>query len=391
MRYDHKIMKYNELNFEQGPIRPPSEAGSLLLRVTRNCPWNRCAFCSTYKGKKFSRRPVEEILADIDKMASIYKEIKQISWRIGDGGEFTNRVINSVFKDHNLPDSFRSVAYWIASGGETIFLQDANSLMLSTDSLIEILNHIRRNFPQVIRVTSYARASTLKQKTVDEYIRLKECGMSRLHVGMESGSDRVLKLIDKGCKSEQMVEGGNRVVEAGISLCLYVIPGIGGVELSEDHTRETARVINVVNPSFVRLRSLYVRPNTTLASMVEQGKFTTPDEDQVVMEIRDIVERLVNVTTTIVSDHVLNLLEEVEGKLPEEKEKILAVIDQYLKLPDEERLMYQLGRRGGAFRSVNDLYRPGVLSRLEAAKREIEKDMPGGIPDYIQAIKKRFV
>lgn len=384
-------MKYNELNFEQGPIRPPSEAGSLLLRVTRNCPWNRCAFCSTYKGKKFSRRPVEEILADIDKMASIFNEIKQISWQAGDGGEFTNRVISAVFKDQNLPDSFRSVAYWIASGGETIFLQDANSLMLSTDSLIEILNHIRRNFPQVIRVTSYARASTLKQKTVDEYIRLKECGLARLHVGMESGSDRVLKLIDKGCKSEQMVDGGKRIVEAGISLCLYVIPGIGGVELSEDHTRETARVINVVNPAFVRFRSLYVRPHTTLATMAEQGKFTAPDEDQVVMEIRDIVERLVNVTTTIVSDHVLNLLEEVEGKLPGDKERILAVIDRYLELPDEERLMYQLGRRGGAFRSVNDLYEPGVRSRLEAAKREIEKDMPGGIPEYIKAIKKRFV
>ncbi len=111
---------------------------------------------------------------------------------MGDAGEFTNRVISSVFKDASLPDSFRSVAYWIASGGETIFLQDANSLMLSTDSLIEILNRIRRNFPHVIRVTSYARASTLKQKTVDQYIRLRECGLSRLHVGMESGSDRVL-------------------------------------------------------------------------------------------------------------------------------------------------------------------------------------------------------
>jgi radical SAM superfamily enzyme len=384
-------MKNTELNFEQGPIRPPSEAGSLLLRVTRNCPWNRCAFCSTYKGKKFSRRPIEEILADIDTMATIYNEIKNISWTMGDVGEFTNRVISSVFKDASLSDSFRSVAYWIASGGETIFLQDANSLMLSTDSLIEILNRIRRNFPQVIRVTSYARASTLKQKTVDQYIRLKECGLSRLHVGMESGSDRVLKLIDKGCKSEHLIEGGKRVVEAGISLSLYVIPGIGGVELSEEHTRETAQVINEVNPSFVRFRSLYVRPNTTLERMRSQCKFNPPEEDHIVMEIRDIIDRLYNITTTIVSDHVLNLLEEVEGKLPEDKEKILAVIDQYLNLSDEERLMYQLGRRGGAFRSVNDLYEPGVRTRLEMAKKEIEKDLPGGIPEYIQAIKKRFV
>ncbi|MCX5871690.1 MAG: radical SAM protein [Deltaproteobacteria bacterium] len=380
-----------ELAFEQGPIRPPSEAGSLLLRVTRNCPWNRCAFCSTYKGKKFSRRPVEEILKDIDSMAAIYNEIKEISWKMGDAGEFTNRVISSVFRDATIPDSFRSVAYWIASGGETVFLQDANSLMLSTDSLIEILNHIRKNFPQVLRVTSYARASTLKLKTVDEYIRLKECGLTRLHVGMESGSDKVLKLIDKGCKSEQLLEGGKRVVEAEISLSLYVIPGIGGVELSEDHTHETARVINGVNPAFVRFRSLYVRHNTPLAEMTKQGLFNPPDEDRIVTEIRDIIQRLENITTTIASDHILNLLEEVEGKLPEDKEKMLAVIHRYLNLPYEERLMFQLGRRGGALRSLDDIYEPGVRSRLEAAKREIEKDLPGGIPEYIQAIKKRFV
>jgi hypothetical protein len=384
-------MKKEELDFEQGPIRPPSEAGSLLLRVTRNCPWNRCAFCSTYKGKKFSRRTVAEVLKDIDAVAEICREIKEISWKMGESGEFTNNVISSVFKDSRLPDSFRSVAYWIASGGETIFLQDANSLMLSTDSLIEILNHIRSRFRHVLRVTSYARASTLKSKTVDEYIRLRECGLSRLHVGMESGSDKVLSLIDKGCKSEQLLEGGKRAVQAGISLCLYVIPGIGGLELSGDHTRETARVINGVNPAYVRFRSLYVRYNTPLAEMVDQGKFVPPDEDHIVREIRDIIDRLENVTTTIVSDHVLNLLEEVEGKLPEDKPKILAVIDRYLNLSEADRLMFQLGRRGGAFRTIDDLFEPGVRSRLEAAKLQIENELPGGIPEYIQAIKRRFV
>ena len=366
-------MKKSKLDFEQGPIRPPSEAGSLLLRVTRNCPWNRCAFCSTYKGKKFSRRPIEEILTDIDTMATIYNEIKKISWTMGDAGQFTNRVISSVFKDSVLPDAFRSVAYWIASGGETIFLQDANSLMLSTASLIEILNHIRRNFPQVIRVTSYARASTLKQKTVDEYIRLKECGLSRLHVGMESGSDRVLKLIDKGCKSEQLIEGGKRVVDAGISLSLYVIPGIGGLELSEDHTSETAQAINAVNPTFVRFRSLYVRANTALEQMKAQGKFNPPDEDHIVMEIRDIVDRLHNITTTIVSDHVLNLLEEVEGKLPEDKKKILEVIDQYLNLPYEERLMYQLGRRGEHSGASTTFTSPVLLPAWKWLRKKLKK------------------
>lgn len=216
------------LTFEQGPIRPPSEAGSLLIRVTRNCPWNRCAFCGTYQGKKFSRRSIEEIKADIDAAKRVTERIKEISRDVGDGGDITRRVLTQVVHDPSLPDSFHSVAMWLASGGDTVFLQDANSLMLSTDSLVEILNYIRETLPQVERITSYARALTLKAKSVEDYVRLKRSGLTRLHVGMESGSDRVLKMIDKGSRAQHMIDGGKKVVESGVSLCLYIMPGIGG-------------------------------------------------------------------------------------------------------------------------------------------------------------------
>ncbi len=379
------------LTFEQGPIRPPSEAGSLLIRVTRNCPWNRCAFCGTYTGKKFSRRSIEEIKADVDAAKAVSDRIKEMSWELGDGGVLTQRVLTRVVRDPSLPDSFRSVALWLASGGDTVFLQDANSLMLSTDTLLQIVNHIRQTFPGVHRITSYARALTLKGKSVEEYMRLKEAGLGRLHVGMESGSDRVLKMINKGSKAQHLIDGGRKVVAAGVSLCLYIMPGIGGVEMSREHSLESARVVNAINPEYVRLRSLYIRRRSDLVNMVQEGSFEPPSEDEMVREIRLLIENLDGITTTIVSDHILNLLEEVAGKLPGDKKRMLAVIDDYLNLADDDRLLFQLGRRGGALGSLDDFRQPGVRARLEAAKLQIESENPGGLPEYIDSIKMRFV
>jgi len=280
---------------------------------------------------------------------------------------------------------------WLASGGETVFLQDANSLMLSTDALVSILDHIRTSFPHVKRVTSYARAVTLKGKSVEEFVRLKNAGLARLHVGMESGSDTILTMIQKGARADQIIEGGKRVVAAGLSLCMYLIPGIGGKELMNENALESARVINAVNPDFCRLRSLYVRRGTPLWEMVEQGTFVPPDEDEMVKEIRLFIESLDGISTTLVSDHILNLLEEVEGTLPGDKQRMLAVIDGYLSMPEEDRLLFQLGRRGAAIRYLEDLKNPAVRMRLKEAKRQIEKDIPGGIPEYLKEIKRQFI
>jgi len=377
--------------FEQGPIRPPSEAGSLLIRVTRNCPWNRCTFCYTYKGKTFSRRSLDEIKADVDAARAVVDRIEEISTEMGDEGRLTQRVLAGVMRDPYLNDCFRSVALWLASGGETVFLQDANSLMLSTDKLVTILDYIRSAFPSVKRITSYARALTLKTRSVDDLIRLKEAGLSRLHVGMESGSDKILKMIKKGTTSAHLIEGGKHVVDAGLSLCFYIIPGIGGRDLSEENAVESARVVNAVDPTFVRLRSLYVRRGSPLAEMVAEGKFVPPDEDDMVKEIRTFVENLNGVSTTLVSDHILNLLEEVHGTLPGDKQPMLDVIDRYLDLSDDERHLFQLARRGAGIRSLDELDNLEVRSQLEAAKAQIEREMSGGIPEYLNAVKKRFV
>lgn len=379
------------LLYEQGPIRPPSEAGSLLIRATRNCPWNQCAFCTTYKGQKFSRRSLDEIKKDIDTAKAIAQHIGEMSWKSGDGGRLTRRVLAQVVGDPRLNDCYRSVGLWLASGGETIFLQDANSLMLSTDTLVEILDHINKTFPDLKRVTSYARGSTLAKKSVEELKRLRERGLTRLHVGMESGSDRVLKLIDKGCTQAQLIEAGTRVVAAGISLCLYIIPGIGGRALSTENAVESARVVNAVNPAYVRFRSLYVSRKSLLREMVDAGTFDPPDEDEIVKEIKLFIENLQGVTTTLVSDHILNLLEELQGTLPDDRAALLAVLDRYLTMLEHDRLLFQLGRRAGVLRYLDDLDQPGVRMRLGEAKAQIEREVPGGVPEYITSIKKQYI
>jgi hypothetical protein len=335
--------------FELGPIRPPSEAKSLLIRVTRNCPWNQCAFCHTYRGAKFELRTVEDIQADIQAMRNIADEIKAISWGVGEGGWIGNATAGRIFENQGIYDDYwRSIAAWLYFGGESVFLQDANSLIMKTDQLVQVLNFIREKFPGVRRITSYCRSRTAAKKTVGEFTRLREAGLTRIHVGMETGYDPLLHFI-------QQVEGGQRIVAAGISLSEYLMPGLGGTRWTKEHAVESARVLNQINPDFIRLRSLQVREGTPLRDMMMEGTFVPLDEEGVVKEIRIFIENLDGIQSTVVSDHILTLLEEIEGTLPHDREKMFGIIDRYLGLPEEEKLIFRLGRRMGYYRRLDDL------------------------------------
>ena len=218
-----------ELHFEQGPIRPPSEAYSLLLRVTRNCPWNRCEFCHTYKGQKFSVRSVEEVKRDIDVAQEIVSEVKALSWQRGFGGEITAPLVNLILQNpQHYPDGFRSVILWLYMGGKNVFLQDGNNLILKTDDLVEILRYLKETFPSIERITSYARAKTVSKKTVEELRDLYRAGLSRIHIGLETGYDPLLQYMKKGVTAQEHIDAGRKVKESGISLSEYVILGLGG-------------------------------------------------------------------------------------------------------------------------------------------------------------------
>lgn len=379
------------LSFEQGPIRPPSEASSLLLRFTRNCPWNRCTFCPVYKGMPFERRSLQEIKKDIEVVARIIEEIKALSWSLGEGGEVTGSVVRAVMTSGSAGPCHRHIAAWLYRGTGHVFIQDANSLIMKTDDLAEALRYLREKVKGITRVTSYARSSTLARKSLEELKTLREAGLDRVHVGMESGSDKVLAFVKKGATAKQHIEGGLKVIEAGMTLSEYVMPGLGGKEMTVEHAVETAKVLNEINPHFIRLRSLRIPAVVPLYEDVQKGRFTPLHDDEVVREIRIMIENLEGITSTLTSDHIMNLLEEVEGTFPKDKPKMLAVIDEYLGLPERDRLLYRLGRRGGTLRSLRQIYDPDLRSRLERAMKELTRETGFDVETLIKELGDRYV
>jgi len=379
------------LDFEQGPIRPPSEARSLLIRVTRNCPWNRCEFCPVYKGTQFSRRTVQEIKKDIDTVKEIVDTLKRMSWQAGLGGAIERRLLEAVLQDDRYTESYRSVAVWLYYGGESAFLQDANSLVMSTENLVEVVSYLKETFPGLKRITSYARSSTLARKLEEDLRRLKLAGLNRIHVGLESGSDEVLSYVNKGVTADQQIVGGQRVVAAGIELSEYVMPGLGGRRLSRQHALETARVLNAIGPDFVRIRSLALPAGTALREKWEQGEFERPSDEEMVHELRLFIDHLDGITSYVASDHILNVLEEVEGQLPEDKPALLSVIDRFLSLPGEERLLFQVGRRLGLFRNLSDLEDPGLRSRAVELREKLAARFGGDLDKAIRTLVERYI
>lgn len=338
------------LSFEIGPIRPPSEAYSLLIRATRNCPWNKCKFCHTYKGKKFELRSVDEIVADIAAAKAMRDRLAEIARKTGvDLREIAGRVLNDP-----PSEAFRNVALWLASGGANVFLQDANSLVMKTDELATVIRLLKEAFPGVKRITSYARSQTADRKKLEELYKLHDAGLSRLHLGLESGHDPLLKYMNKGVTSEEHISGGKKVVLSGISLSEYVILGLGGKEMSEEHAVDTARVLNEIKPDFIRVRTLCINKNMPLNEDVVTAKFVRATDEEIIREEKSLIENL-SCKANFVSDHISNLLPEIEGKLPEDKDRMLACIEQFEALSADEKANFIIGRRINIYTSLKDM------------------------------------
>ena len=381
------------LDFEQGPIRPPNEARSLLLRITRNCPWNQCLFCPVYKGQKFSLRTVEEIKKDIQTARDCADDIKALSWKIGESGQITYAVINHIVSNHNYSYSYKSVAMWLYYATGECFLQDADNFIIKTKDFVEILRFLREKFPDLKRVTTYSRSRTVSRKSLDDMKKIKQAGLDRVHIGLESGYDPLLKFIKKGVTAAQHIDAGRKIMDAGMSLSEYIMPGLGGEAMWREHATETAKVLNQINPHYIRLRSLRIPNRTLLYQKLVDGEFKMLSDDQVVEEIKLFIETLDdNLTSTITSDHIMNLLEEIRGKLPDEKEHMLQVIKKYQDLPEAERLMYRIGRRGGVYSSTDDLYRDQTnYSKIKKLVSELAAKGPSETERLINEMANQYV
>lgn len=381
-----------ELSMEKGPIRPPSEAKSLLIRVVRNCPWNRCAFCHTYRGSRFELRSIDEIRQDILTAREITDRIEFLRSQPGANGRITQSMVATLCAEGEFAeDSIRSVAAWLYHGGESVFLQDADALVMKTSELIEVISCIRNNFPSVRQITSYCRSRTAAGKPAEEFKNLHDAGLTRIHIGLESGCDSVLKFMRKGVTAADHVAGGRKIKEAGISLCVYIMPGFGGQRWSKEHAEETAAAINQINPDFIRLRSLHVVERSDLFVMMENGLFEPLDDEAIVEEIGRLIKSLKGISSTLVSDHILNLLEELEGKFPEDKPNLLNTIERFFALSPDERLIFRIGRRKGIYRKLDDLSDMGTFLRLKSIIDHYATSHPGQLERDVHGIMNSFI
>jgi len=242
----------------------------------------------------------------------MYKDIK-----------FEKRQVQAVKRDIDTAKEF--------TGGnvETVFIADSDSLIIKTEEICQILAHLHGTFPSLTRVTSYARAQTLKRKSVEGLRKIRSAGLTRLHIGLETGSAQLLDRIKKGAGPETMIRGCVKAKDAGFEVSLYVLLGIGGESGWQEHAVETAKVLNQINPDFIRVRTLTPQPGTPVFQWWNEGSFEMPSPETILKEQKTLIEGL-SVTSEYLSDHVSNYAP-INGSLPAEKAEMISMIDKALE------------------------------------------------------------
>ena len=287
---------------------------------------------------------------------------------------------------------FYMVYNWLVHGGKSVFLQDGNSIALKPEKLADVLFYLKEKFPDIERITTYGRAETLSRYTVEQLRLLKESGLNRIHTGYETGSDNILKLINKGLTQEQQIDGGKKVKEAGMELSVYFMPGIGGIEYTSENARETAFVVNEVVPDFVRLRTFVLKTDSEMYAMQQRGEYEECTDIQKLQEIRSLIADIEAPEVNVVSDHIVNLAAWLNGNIGTDKQLMLDIADRILNLPKSEQRLYQLVRRHGMIEDYSQLY--SLPERRIAHLREVVAEYDGndeGWENHLNGILRQYV
>lgn len=284
------------MRYEGNVFRPPSEARSYILQCTVGCSHNRCTFCSMYKDKKYRVRDLAEIMADIRLAGEYYGDLYKV------------------------------------------FLADGDALAMPTSDLLEILAALYQTFPSLKHVGIYASPDSILGKSPEDLIKLKEAGITMAYLGVETGDRKLLEDIRKGVTYEEMVEAGRKVREAGILLSVTIILGLAGrTPQAVDHARNTARILNEINPDYIGALTLMLEPKTEMYRRLQRGEFELPNPFEILDELRLIIQGLEVQGTEFRSNHASNYLA-IKGRLPEDKQKILALINNIIETNDRSYL-----------------------------------------------------
>lgn len=276
------------MKYEGVVYRPPSEAYSFIIQVTIGCAHNKCSFCSMYKDKKFRIRSLEEIYKDLYEARQMYAYV------------------------------------------EKIFLADGDALVLQMEKLKSILLKIRELFPECRKVSAYAAPKDVLRKSLNELKELKELGMNMLYMGIESGSDYILKKINKGVTASQIIKAGQKIKQSGIKLSVTLISGIGGKDKWMENSCESAKVISEIDPDYVGLLTLMIERGTQMYENINSGSFKLLTPEEVMLETRELVKNIKATNCIFRSNHASNYVS-LGGTLSQDRDRIIDKIDAVLK------------------------------------------------------------
>jgi hypothetical protein len=385
-----------DFSMELGPMGPIGESHSLLLRINRNCPWNRCLFCPVYKGLSFSTRTAEEIKADIDAIRRTCELLDASSWYIGMGGRVSIEVVRDVIRTHPgiygvfphecSPEqiqalaTLRNVANWVLHGSKRVFLQDADALAMSPSGLLDGLSYLKKLFPAIEVISTYTRSKTCHRRSLEDLALLKENGLSLCLMGIETGSDQLLSFMQKGVTSAEHVDAGQKLRTAGISVAAFVMPGLGGgSDEFSGHMTSTIKVLNAIKPEEIRVRSLAIIEGTPLYREWQDEKYTAPGEEQMIEEIRLLIQGL-TFDCMFESLQMTNTLFTFRGQLSRHRDALLERISGFKTLSADERAGILLDHctEGGYLDYILSAGRASdeILRAIDEARRSISQALP---------------